>query len=59
MTVDRFESLDDVFESINSDIPGISKLDLDPINDSAPDGWVEQIIWEIIVRVDSEGEIFE
>ena len=59
MTVDGFESLDDVFESINSDIPGISKLDLNPINNSAPDGWVEQIIWEIIVRVDSEGEIIE
>jgi hypothetical protein len=26
MTVDGYESLDDVFESINSDIPGISKV---------------------------------
>ena len=59
MTVDGFESLDDVFESINSEIPGISKLDLNPIKDSAPDGWFEQIIWKIIVRVDSEGDIIE
>ena len=57
MTVDGYETLDDVFESINSDIPGISKLNLDPIIESVPSGWFEQIIWEIIVKVDSNGKI--
>ena len=57
MTVDGYETLDDVFESINSDLPGISKLNLEPIIESIPNGWFEQIIWEIIVRVNSKGEI--
>ena len=35
------QTLDDVFESINSDVPGISKLNLKPITDSAPNGWFE------------------
>ena len=48
-----------VFESINSDVPGISKLNLKPITDSAPNGWFEQVIWEILVRVTEEGEIIE
>ena len=59
MTVDGFQTLDDVFESINSDVPGISKLNLKPITDSAPNGWFEQVIWEILVRVTEEGEIIE
>ena len=45
------------FESINSDLPGISKLNLEPIIESTPIGWFEQIIWEIVVRVNSKGEI--
>ena len=57
MTIDGYETLDDVFESINSELPGISKLNLDPIIESTPNGWFEQIIWEIIVRVNSKGEI--
>ena len=57
MTVDGYETLDDVFESINSDLPGISKLNLEPIIESTPSGWFEQIIWEIVVRVNSKGEI--
>ena len=59
MTVDGYESLDNIFQSINSSIPGISKLNLEPIVKSAPDGWYEQIIWENIIRVNSEGEIIE
>ena len=59
MTVDGFQTLDDVFETINSDVPGISKLNLKPISDSAPNGWFEQVIWEILVRVTEEGEIIE
>ena len=51
MTVRRYESLEDVFQSINSTIPGISKLNLEQIAKSAPEGWYEQIIWENIVRV--------
>ncbi len=59
MTVDGFENLDDVFHTINSDIPGLSKLNLKPIADSSPNGWYEQIIWEIIIRVKSNGEIVQ
>ena len=59
MTVDGYETLDDVFESINSDIPGISKVDLKSITESAPNGWYEQIIWEVLVRVNRQGEIIE
>ena len=59
MTVDGYESLDDIFQSINSTIPGISKINLEPITKSATDGWYEQIIWENIIRVNSEGEIIE
>ena len=59
MTVDGYESLDDIFQSINSTIPGISKINLEPIAKSATDGWYEQIIWENIIRVNSEGEIIE
>ena len=57
MTVDGYETLEDVFESINSDLPGISELNLEPIIESTPSGWFEQIIWEIIIRVNSKGEI--
>ena len=59
MTIDGFETLDDVFETINSTIPGISKLNLEPITKLAPDGWYDQIIWENIVRVNSKGDIIE
>ena len=39
MTVDGYESLDDIFQSINSTIPDISKLNLEPIlNLSQMDG---------------------
>ena len=59
MTVDGYENLDDILESINSTIPGISKLNLDPITKSAPEGWYDQIIWENIIRVNNKGEIIE
>ena len=59
MTVDGYESIEDIFQSINSAIPGISKLNLEPISQSFPDGWYEQIIWENIIRVNANGEIIE
>ena len=59
MTVDGYESIDDIFESINSSIPGISKLNIEPISKSFPEGWYEQIIWENIIRVNNKGEIIE
>ena len=59
MTVDGYESLDDIFQSINSTIPDISKLNIEPITKSFPDGWYEQIIWENIIRVNNKGEIIE
>ena len=36
MTVDGFETIEDVYESINSDVPGISEINLEPIVESAP-----------------------
>ena len=59
MTIDGYESLDDIFQSINSTIPGIFELNLQPIAKSAPQGWYEQIIWENIIKVNSKGEIIE
>ncbi len=59
MTVDGYESLDDIFQSINSTITDISKLNIEPIAKSFPDGWYEQIIWENIIRVNNKGEIIE
>ena len=57
MTVDGFETIEDVYESINSDVPGISEINLEPIVDSAPEGWYEQIIWEILIQVNDKGQI--
>ena len=45
--------------AINSTIPDISKLNIEPITKSFPDGWYEQIIWENIIRVNSKGQIIE
>ena len=58
MTVDGYESLDDIFESINLQYL-ISKLNLDSITKSAPNGWYDQIIWENIIRVNNKGETIE
>ena len=57
MTVDGFETIEDVYESINSDVPGISEINLEPIVESAPEGWYEQIIWEILIQVNDKGQI--
>ena len=57
MTVDGFETIEDVYESINSEIPGISKINLEPIVKSVPEGWYEQIIWEILIQVNDKGQI--
>ena len=53
------ETLEDVFEKINSSPPGISELNLDSITKLLDNGWYEQVIWKILIRVNSKGEIIK
>lgn len=57
ISVDGFNSLEDLYTNGGMDYPDMSSVDDKALQDSMPNGWHKQIIWERIMWLDDNGNI--
>ncbi|MDA9360146.1 hypothetical protein N9R15_00025 [Flavobacteriaceae bacterium] len=57
ISVDGFNTLEDLYTNRGLDYPDMSSIDSKALQNSMPEGWHKQIIWERIMWLDADGEI--
>ena len=57
ISVDGFNTLEDLYTNRGIDYPDMDSIDSKALQNSMPEGWHKQIIWERIMWLDTDGEI--
>ena len=57
LSVDGYNSLDDVFNNGGQKYPDYSSVDFDAIQKTMPNGWYKQVLWERVMWLDENGNL--
>ena len=57
ISVDGFNTLEDMYTNGGLDYPDTSNVDSKAIQNTMPEGWHKQIIWERIMWLDEDGKL--
>ena len=59
ISIDGFNSLSDMFQNGGKDYPSMESVDNESLNETMPDGWYKQVIWERVMWLDDKGKFME